>query len=731
MVAQASTFRKYWMLGYRNLVPIVPPDANISEKSSLFKRPRSKGKAVGIMGQDGAWRGFDWIKASPPTEDDVDRWNTMGAGLGIRTGMGLIAIDIDSLDPQLSDQAEGVAREILGPAPCRIGKAPKRLLLYRVSSPTPYTRVEFTGHDKENERVELLSDGRQFVASGIHPDTLKPYSWTTPTGEPPALDDLTTVTPEQIARYFAKLATVLPAATAPITEGSLNAYDQEGLAGDPDMVRAAVRATPNTSALFPTRDAYRDFGYAIKAALPDDEDVAKDIFQEWCARWDKGTNDPDIVNADWRRMKPPYRRGAQWLYELADKHSGGLFREQDAWFQPIVDSDNPFAPTAASIQNELKEDISWIRPSTWAGKQPATREWEVEGWIPKGEVTLLYGDGGIGKTLLIHQYATSAAAGIPWLGQPTRKARVMCFFCEDSEDELHRRQLDINRSLGVTFDEIDDHLLIASRKYMDNLFILWDRNTGAMKRQAIWAQLLNDAIAHKADVIIVDTIADTYGGSEIDRGQVNAFVKSCLGKLAQTINGSVIALGHPSITGKISGSGTSGSTAWSNAARSRLYLKYPKNVEKGDVRELEGMKSNYGPKGSVLKLKWVRGAFDVLAGTVLMNSETGEGRHIPTLENATDQAVLEVLATCSDVSLALGNPRLRNYAPRVLKLHAPSALESYSLETIGEALERMEAGGVIAAREIGRSESRKAIMGYRVVLDNLSAEIEDETGVFA
>src|SRR5690606_16751155 len=114
------------------------------------------------------------------------------------------------------------------------------------------------------------------------------------------------------------------------------------------------------------------------------------------------------------------------------------------------------------------------------------REWEVEGWIPQGEVTLLYGDGGVGKTLLAHQYATAAAAGLPWLGQPTRRAKVMCFFCEDSEDELHRRQIDINRALGVTYADLDDNLRIASRKYGDNLFILWDRNTGAMKRQAVW-----------------------------------------------------------------------------------------------------------------------------------------------------------------------------------------------------------------------------------------------------
>jgi RecA-family ATPase len=89
-----------------------------------------------------------------------------------------------------------------------------------------------------------------------------------------------------------------------------------------------------------------------------------------------------------------------------------------------------------------------------------------------------------------------------------------------------------------------------------------------------------DAKAFRADVVIVDTIADVFAGSEIDRMQVNAFVKSCLGRLAQEIGGSVIALGHPSMAGKQSGEGESGSTAWSNAVRSRLYLKVPEGRRK-------------------------------------------------------------------------------------------------------------------------------------------------------
>jgi len=507
----------------------------------------------------------------------------------------------------------------------------------------------------------------------------------------------------------------LPAASRVITEGAGNDVPQSALRGDIHLVRAAVAATPNTSAEFPSRESYRDMGYAIKAALPDQPEAAYDIFAEWCERWDGGTNEPDVVAADWRRMKPPYRRGASWLYELADQHG------KTVWFEPIEDQpENPFDVQAEATKQDAAADvhIKWVRPSEWSGQKPKPREWEVEGWIPRGEVTLLYGDGGIGKTLIAHQYATAAAAGVPWLGQPTRRARIMCFFCEDSEDELLRRQIDINTALGVTFEDTDEHLRIASRKYMDNLFILWDRNTGAMKRQAVWERLRDDALAFRADVTIVDTIADTFGGNEIDRGQVNAFIKSCLGRLAADTGGSVIALGHPSMSGKASGSGTSGSTAWSNAVRSRLYLRYPKGVEKGNVRELEGMKLNYGPKGNMLKLRWNRGAFDVTAAStapVVAPSPDGVGNSDaipPTIDQAADDLVFAAVQACAGAAMNLkyNSP---HFAPRVLKMREPELLGDLGNDDVLAALQRLEGRGAVAVCEVGRDTSRRPIQGYR------------------
>ena len=59
-------------------------------------------------------------------------------------------------------------------------------------------------------------------------------------------------------------------------------------------------------------------------------------------------------------------------------------------------------------------------------------------------------------------------------------------------------------------------------------------------------------------------------------------------------------LAHPSLTGMNTGTGTSGSTAWNNSVRSRLYLDRVREsgIEPDpDARVLRTMKSNYGPVG--------------------------------------------------------------------------------------------------------------------------------------
>jgi hypothetical protein len=91
------------------------------------------------------------------------------------------AIDIDILDAAAVEAVEGLIRKHFGrrgTVIARVGKAPKRLIPFRTDEPFKKFSLNVIAPDgKTGQKIEILGDGQQFVAYGIHPDTKKPYQW--------------------------------------------------------------------------------------------------------------------------------------------------------------------------------------------------------------------------------------------------------------------------------------------------------------------------------------------------------------------------------------------------------------------------------------------------------------------------------------------------------------------------------------------------------------------------
>lgn len=113
----------------------------------------------------------------------------------------------------------------------------------------------------------------------------------------------------------------------------------------------------------------------------------------------------------------------------------------------------------------------------------------------------------------------------------------------------------------------------------------------------------------------MDTLADLFPGNENDRAQARHFVGMIRG-LAIRHDCAVVMLSRPSLSGMTSGSGSSGSTASNNSARSRLYFE---RIESDgcevdpDARVLRTMKANQRLTSEEIGVRWHAGVFVPLA----------------------------------------------------------------------------------------------------------------------
>ena len=92
------------------------------------------------------------------------------------------AVDLDIRDKDLTLWMVDQVAEIAGKGPIRVGLSPKALLPFKTLKPFKKlaSQMFYDGLTNRYHQVEIMGDGQQFVAFGIHPDTDKPYKWSEP-----------------------------------------------------------------------------------------------------------------------------------------------------------------------------------------------------------------------------------------------------------------------------------------------------------------------------------------------------------------------------------------------------------------------------------------------------------------------------------------------------------------------------------------------------------------------
>ena len=136
-------------------------------------------------------------------------------GVGLKTGNGLVALDMDVYDAKMAQELAGIAFDIFGSTLIREGQSPKKALLYRSYALNEKREIRLNKTqltpEKKNNKIELLSLGQQIVVAAIHPDTGQPYKWL---GEAPwmssgvTLGDLPEITMDKWTKFQTALCEV-------------------------------------------------------------------------------------------------------------------------------------------------------------------------------------------------------------------------------------------------------------------------------------------------------------------------------------------------------------------------------------------------------------------------------------------------------------------------------------------------------------------------------------------
>ena len=245
------------------------------------------------------------------------------------------------------------------------------------------------------------------------------------------------------------------------------------------------------------------------------------------------------------------------------------------------------------------------------GRAVPPRRWHVPQTVPSEQVTLFTGDGGVGKSTLALQLCCATVLATDWIGQTPRQGRALYISAEDGRDEVHRRLDALSVFYGEPLSKFSGLTVWPLADHGDAALVIAD-GTDTVKPTLLWEKLVAYARMLRPALIVIDASADAFGGNEIVRGHVRKFI-ALLRTLAMEIDAAIVLLAHPSVSGMSSGTGISGSTAWNNSVRSRLYLTRP-NTEPGmdadpDRRVLTLMKANYAQAGAELQLRLAGGGF--------------------------------------------------------------------------------------------------------------------------
>ena len=447
-----------------------------------------------------------------PTIEDIDSWSKEHpewSSTSVRCGE-VIAIDCDVFDKAVAEKIRDEARRCFGTTfPTRVGSPPKFLLMCR--TPKPFAKLyteKYVQPDGGESRVEVLCNGQQFIAFGIHPKTGKPYEWFG--GDPLSIPvaNLPEVSRDQVVEFLRAAEGILssqPGWTISPKAARANYEEQERKDPEHDYSGEPTDWVKLQRALDTLTDVtdYDTF-YRIIAALKDGTDDPRRA-HAWAFRWAaqyESLFDPIGLQKKWDSFKRGGGVGLGTIYHLA--------REAEA----------PNRDTSGF-------EMSWLPAESWWRDPDAIpkREWLYTGkHYMRGDISATIAPGGLAKTTRGVQEAVDMAANYG--------LRVLLLNGEEDQDELDRRIAATCAYYGKTRDDLGCRLFAVSCRAKPPRFAITGERGVVQLNQGALDELEAFIKDNKIDAFMLDPLISFHRVAENLNEHMDLLLKEGLGGVA-------------------------------------------------------------------------------------------------------------------------------------------------------------------------------------------------------
>lgn len=510
---------------------------------------------------------------------------------GIRTRY-TPAVDIDIYDEAMVEQ---VRRELLniirqhGSVLERIGQPPKVLIPFQCDVPFKKCAVMFKSPNGQMHKVEVLADGQQFIAEGIHPGTGKPYFWRDNT-------DLIGVEREQLPTMDQALAhRFLTRAANIMTEAGWIEVDAKGrpkaktdeqpgskLSGDGPVRNSAYARAALDNECKALADMSRDSGRnnALNTAAfklgelvgGGELDMAEAVTRLFEAARTCGLVDDDGTRSVRATMESGLRAGLK-----QPRGTPGNDADDYEAFKTKTNGPDQQAKTEAGQEESATELGEWDAGDDI--ETPPPREWLLGNIFARKFMSSLLADGGVGKTSLRYAQLMSCALGRSLTGDYVfRRSRVLIVSLEDDADELRRRIRALLLHYNIDRSELKGWLYLSAPGAGGGKLMTTDKN-GRLERGSLATNLEEVIVARNIDIVSIDPFVKSHSVEENNNSAVDDVVQ-VLTDLAVKYNIAIDAPHHTSKGTADPGNASRGrgASAMKDAAR-LVYTLVPMSVE--------------------------------------------------------------------------------------------------------------------------------------------------------